>query len=62
MEVNTLGEVLAQQAVGVLAGAALPGAVGMAEVDGHVSIHGKALMLTHLEALVVGQALADGLW
>lgn len=29
-----LGEVLAQQAVGVLVGAALPGAAGLAEVDG----------------------------
>ena len=29
-----LGEVLAQQAVGVLIGAALPGAAGLAEVDG----------------------------
>ena len=32
-EVGALGQVLAQQPVGVLVGAALPGAAGVAEVD-----------------------------
>ena len=36
-----LGEVLAQQAVGVLVGAALPGALGVAEVDLDTGVHVK---------------------
>src|SRR4051795_1737765 len=37
-EVGALGEVLAQEAVGVLVAAPLPGAVGVAEVDGHAGV------------------------
>src|SRR3954453_20743733 len=37
-EVGALGKVLAQQPVGVLVRATLPGAVGIAEVDRHASL------------------------
>jgi hypothetical protein len=39
-QVGALGQVLAQEAVGVLAGAPLPGALGVAEVDGDVGSRG----------------------
>ncbi len=39
-QVGALGQVLAQQAVGVLAGAALPGAVRVAEVHPHAGVQG----------------------
>src|SRR3954447_26598215 len=38
-EVGALWKVLAQQPVGVLVRATLPGAVGIAEVDRHASLH-----------------------
>ena len=40
-EVCTLGQVLPEQAVGVLAGAALRGAVWVAEVDLHACLGGQ---------------------
>ena len=50
-----LGEVLAQQAVGVLVGAALPGALGVAEVDLDTGVHAEAHVFCHLLALIPGQ-------
>ncbi len=60
-KIGALGQVLAQQPVGVLADAALPGAVGVAEVDLHVRTGGEPAMPRHLLALVVGQAVAHRL-
>ena len=60
-EIAALGQVLAQQAVRVLAGATLPGAVRVAEVDLHAGLLGEFGMPGHLGAAVVGQALAHGL-
>ena len=57
-EVGALGQVLAQQPVGVLAGAALPWAVRVAEVHAHAGGGAELLVTRHLLALVVGQALA----
>src|SRR5260370_41984271 len=58
-EVGAFGEVLAQQAVGVLVGAALPGAGRGAEIDleagGHLDLEG----VPHLLARVPGQRLPD---
>ena len=42
-QVGALGQVLAQQPVGVLAGAALPGAVWIAEVDLDAGVGAKVL-------------------
>ena len=50
-EVCAFGEVLAQQAVGVLVGAALPGAVGVTEVDVEAGIDSQLGVLGHLGAL-----------
>src|SRR5688572_3009690 len=44
-EVHALGEVLAQQAVGILVTAALPRAMRVAEVDLHPGVDGEALVL-----------------
>ena len=62
-----LGEVLAQQAVGVLIGAALPGAAGLAEVDGGAQwflkggAEGELVAPVHGEGVdgVGGQGLLD---
>ncbi len=58
-QVGALRQVLAEEAVGVLAGAALPGAVGIAEVDLHPGIGGQFGMARHLLPLVIGQGLAQ---
>jgi len=57
-QVRALGQVLAQKAVGVLAGTALPGAVRIAEVHPHPGVQRQLLMPAHLLALVVGEAVA----
>src|SRR5690606_39901696 len=55
-----LGEVLAEQAVGVLVAAALPGRVGIAEVDLAVGGEGECCVLGHLGTLVPGQGFEMG--
>src|SRR3954447_18305495 len=54
-EVGALWKVLAQQPVGVLVRAALPGAVGIAEVDLNACVDLQARVLAHLGALIPGQ-------
>src|SRR3954454_17242060 len=54
-EVGALWKVLAQQPVGVLVRAALPGAVGIAEVDLDACVDLQARVLGHLGALIPGQ-------
>jgi hypothetical protein len=49
-EVGAFWELLAQKTIGVFVGAALPGAVGIAEVD--IQVHGER------QALVIGKFLA----
>ena len=58
-EVGALGEVLAEQAVGVLVGAALPGRVRVAEVDRQVGGDGDLGVPGQLDALVPGQRAAQ---
>ena len=43
-EVCAFGQVLAEQTVGVLRDASLPGAVGMGEVDGDAGLRGEGLV------------------
>ena len=50
-----LREILPQQAVGVLVGAALPGAMRMRNVDRHLCVLGKEAVLPHFGPLVVGE-------
>src|SRR5271154_1058496 len=57
-EVSALGQILAQQAVGVLAGTALPGAVRVAEVDLHACRGAEFLVPRHLLALVIREGLS----
>jgi hypothetical protein len=52
-------EVLAEQAVGVLVGAALPGAAWIAEVDLDAAVDGELGVLGHLSAVVPGQRTAQ---
>lgn len=54
-EVCPLGEVLAEQTVGVLIAATLPWALRVAEVDLETGIDPQLRMLGHLGALVPGQ-------
>jgi hypothetical protein len=49
-EVSALGQILAQQTVGVLACATLPGAVRVAEIDLHAGICGEFLVARHFLA------------
>src|SRR5215210_7295937 len=56
-EVGALWKVLAQQPVGVLVRAALPGAVGIAEVDLETSVDPQPRVLDHLCPLIPGQRL-----
>ena len=60
-KVRALGQVLAAQAVGVRAGAALPGAVRVTEVHHYACVGSQIVMARHLLALVVGQGLAHRL-
>src|SRR5215204_2259017 len=61
-EVGAFREVLAQQAVGVLVGAALPGALRVAEVDGQPGVDAQLRVLGHLGALVPGQRATKLFW
>ena len=54
-QVRALGPVLAQQTMGVLVGAALPGAVRIRNDDRDREPLGQALMLSHLFAPIIGQ-------
>src|SRR3984885_1031015 len=58
-QVCPLGEVLAQQAIGVLVGAALPGALRIAEVHGDVGCQGKSSMIRKLLTTVPGQGFVQ---
>ena len=58
-QVGALGEVLAQQPVGVLVGAALPRGVRVAEVDLHVQGGRDSLVQGELASLVPGQRVAQ---
>lgn len=60
-QVRALGEVLAQQPVGVLAGPALPRAVRVAEVHRHAGALPQLFVARQLFALVVRQAVAHRL-
>src|SRR3954451_10701092 len=56
-EVGALWKVLAQQPVGVLVRATLPGAVRVAEVDRHASLDPELGVLGHFRSLIPGQRL-----
>ena len=53
-EIGPFGEVLAQQSVNVLVGAALPWAVRIAEIDSHARLDLEARVLGHLSPLILG--------
>ena len=54
-QVRALGQVLAQQAIGVLIGAALPGTVRIGKEDLDREPLGQLLVLGHLFAPIIGQ-------
>lgn len=62
VEVGAFGEEVTDQAVGVLVGWALPGAVGVAEVDFAVCGDAELGVLGHLGALVPGEGLEQVGW
>ena len=53
MEPGTFGEKLAQQPIGILISAALPGRMGMGKIDTHLGLLRKQAMLPHLGAVVI---------
>src|SRR5436305_1983248 len=57
-EVGASREVLTEQAVGVFVGAALPGALRVAEVDLEAGVDSKLRVLGHLGALVPDERAA----
>lgn len=57
-QVRSLGQVLPDQAIGVLVDSALPGAVRVRKVDFQSCALGQLFVQRHLLALVVGQGLA----
>ena len=59
-KIGALGEVLAQQAIGVLASAALPGAVRIAKIDVDAALLGDHRVVRHFLALDIGKGLAHG--
>src|SRR5680860_510050 len=61
-EVCAFGIELADEAIGVLVGAALPGAMRMCEVDLDVRVLGKQPVFGHFLAPVMGQRQAHLLW
>ena len=60
-QVHALGQVLSDEAIGVLVRATLPRAVGVAEVDVHVQVGTELLVQRHLRASVVGHRLSQAL-
>src|SRR3954451_20220144 len=58
-EVSALWKVLAQQHIGVLIRAALPGAVGIAEVDRHARLDPELGVLGHFRSLIPRQRLSQ---
>src|SRR3954462_12795958 len=58
-EVSAFWKVLAQQPIGVLIRAALPGAVGIAEVDRHASLDPELGVLGHFRSLIPRQRLSQ---
>ena len=59
MEVGAFGEVLAEETVGVVVGAALPWTLRVAEVDVEVGLCAELSMLSHFDSLVPGQRAAE---
>ena len=60
-EVHTFGREFAHQAVGVFVGAALPRAVGVAELDVDLDVRAQCLTQRHLRTLIVGHGFAEAL-
>ena len=58
MEGSAFGKELANQSVGVLIGAALPGSIGIGEEYRHLSVGRQELVLGELFAIVEGDAAA----
>ena len=58
-EVGAVGEVLAEETVGVLVGSTLPWTLRVAEVDGGVGVCAELGVLGHFGALVPGQRAAE---
>ena len=61
-EVSTLGQVLADEAIGVFVCTALPWAVWVAEIDRHIKALGEFVVHGHLGTSIVGHGLAHEFW
>ena len=61
-QVGPFRKVLSQQSVGVFVAAALPGALGIAEVHFHIRGHCEVLVLGHLQSAIPGQRPSQRCW
>jgi hypothetical protein len=61
-EIRSLGELLAQQPIGVFVGTALPWALGVAEANLDARINFELGMLRHFRALVPSERPSQRLW
>lgn len=59
-QIQSIGKILADQAVGILVGRTLPGAVRIGEIDVDLRALGPDLVMRHLPALIVSQRLFHG--
>jgi hypothetical protein len=61
-EIRPLREVLPKEFVRVFVGAALPGALGIAEIHLGVRRQGEALVVREFHASIPGQRLTEQVW
>lgn len=59
VKIDALGEVFADEAVDIFDGTALPGAMGVAKVDGDFGGDREGGVLVHFATVVVGEGLAQ---
>jgi len=59
-QIQPLGKILADQAIGILVGRPLPGAVRVGKIDVDLDALGENLVAGHLPALIVSQRLFHG--
>lgn len=60
-KVGSLGQILADETVGVFGGTALPGAVGVTKPDHYAGVCGELGTAGHLGVSVIGEAFAHWL-
>lgn len=60
VKIRPLGEVLPDQAIGILVGTALPGSIRVCKVNVSIQPVGNRLMLSKFETVIEGDGLTNG--